>query len=162
MEQDPETGFEGEYGGSLGGPGPEDFANGGAALAAGLLREAQTLSASAAALRSVAQPAPPGVPGADALADVRRSRAVLHAAGEAALRAALALDAAALLGHSAPTAEVARRIAEEARRVGLPAATLAPMLRAAALDFRTDDAAARVAASTLAADLCVLLARGDG
>ncbi len=153
MEHDTDPDF-----GGFGGPGPEDFANGGAALAAGLLREARTLSASAAALRAVAQPGPPG---AEALTDVRRGRVVLHAAGEAALRAALALDAAALLGQSLPVADLARRIAEEARRVGLPPATLAPMLRAAALDFRTDDAAARVAASTLAADLCAALAQ-DG
>jgi sugar phosphate isomerase/epimerase len=59
----------------------------------------------------------------------------------------------------APPAEQAARIAEAAKKVGLPPTTLAPFLRSAALDFRTDDAAARIAASTLAADLCALLAR---
>jgi hypothetical protein len=53
-------------------------------------------------------------------------------------------------------------MAEAAKRVGLPAAVLAPLLRAAALDFRTDDAAARIAASTLAADLCAALGQGGG
>jgi hypothetical protein len=140
----------------FGGPGPEDFANGAAALAAGLVREAQALAQSAAALRAATQPGPEGV------GDVRRVRLAQMAAGEAAMRAALALDAAALLGDTKPAAEHARRIADSAKRAGLPAATLAPMLRAAALDFRTDDAAARIAASTLAADLCALLAEQNG
>jgi hypothetical protein len=52
-------------------------------------------------------------------------------------------------------------LADAAKRAGLPAATIAPLLRAAALEFRTDDAAARIAASTLAAELCALLAQGD-
>ena len=157
MEQD-DTDFEGEFGG----PGPEDFANGAAALAAGLIREAQGLAQSAAALRATATPTPPGVPSGEAISDVRRLRMVLHTAGEAALRAALALEAAALLGDSRPATEHAARIAEAAKRVGVPAGTLAPLLRAAALDFRTDDAAARIAASTLAADLCTLLGRDAG
>jgi hypothetical protein len=153
---------ESELAAEFGGPGPEDFANGAAALAAGLVREAQALSATAAALRATASANPPGVPGGEALSDVRRQRVVLASAGEAAVRAALALEAAALLGDDQPAAGHARRMAEAARRVGLPAATLAPMLRAAALDFRTDDAAARIAASTLAADLCAALAQAGG
>lgn len=153
---------ESELAAEFGGPGPEDFANGAAALAAGLVREAQALSVTAASLRATAAANPPGVPGGEALSDVRRQRMVLASAGEAAVRAALALEAAALLGDDQPAAEHARRMAEAARRVGLPAATLAPMLRAAALDFRTDDAAARIAASTLAADLCAALAQAGG
>jgi hypothetical protein len=98
----------------------------------------------------------------EALSDVRRQRVVLAAAGDAAVRAALAVEAAALLGDDQPAAEHARRISEAAKRVGLPAAVLAPLLRAAALDFRTDDAAARIAASTLAADLCAALAERGG
>lgn len=141
----------------FGSPGPEDFANGAAALAAGLIREAQSLSQAAASLRAVAMANPPGVASGEPLSDVRRSRMVLSTAGEAALRAALALEAAALLGEVRTTAEHAARIAEAAKRVGMPADTLAPALRAAALDFRTDDAAARIAASTLAADLCAVL-----
>lgn len=148
---------ESELAAEFGGPGPEDFANGAAALAAGLVREAQALSASAAALRATAMANPPGVAGGEALSDVRRVRMVLATAGEAALRAALAIDAATMLGDDRPAAEHATRIADAAKRVGLPATTLAPLLRAAALDFRTDDAAARIAASTLAADLCALL-----
>jgi len=154
MEND-ETLFDGGFGG----PGPEDFANGAAALAAGLIREAQALAQAAAALRATANPNPPGIAAAEPISDVRRLRMVLHTAGEAALRAALALDAASLLAETRTPPEHATRIAEAAKRVGLPPATLAPLLRAAALDFRTDDAAARIAASTLAADLCTLLAQ---
>jgi predicted MFS family arabinose efflux permease len=153
---------ESDFDAGFGGPGPEDFANGAAALAAGLVREAQALSATAAALRATATANPPGVPGGEALSDVRRQRVVLAAAGDAAVRAALAIEAAALLGDDRPAVEHARRMAEAAKRVGLPAGVLAPMLRAAALDFRTDDAAARIAASTLAADLCAALAQGGG
>jgi hypothetical protein len=147
--------FEDSFGDMGHGPGPEDFANGAAALAAGLVREAQALAEAAAALRAATQPGPDGA------GDVRRARLAQHAGGEAALRAALALDAAAMLGAQQSAAELAPRIAEAAKRAGLPAATIAPMLRAAALDFRTDDAAARIAASTLAAQLCALLAQGD-
>ncbi len=147
-----ESVFEDSFGDMQHGPGPEDFANGGAALAAGLVREAQSLAQAAAALRAAGAPGPEG-PG-----DVRRVRLALHAAGEAAMRAALALDAATVIGERKPAAEIAPRLADSAKRAGLPAATLAPMLRAAALDFRTDDAAARIAASTLAAELCTLLA----
>jgi hypothetical protein len=146
------TVFEDSFGDMRHGPGPEDFANGAAALAAGLAREAQCLAQSAAALRAAT------APGGEGPSDVRRARIVQHAAGEAALRAALALDAATLLAERRKAAELAPRIAEAAKRAGLPAATLAPLLRAAALDFRTDDAAARIAASTLAAELCALLA----
>jgi len=147
-----ETG-EGVFDHGFGGPGPEDFANGAAALAAGLVREAQSLAAAAASLRAATAPGPEG-PG-----DVRRARLAIHAGGEAAMRAALALDAATTLAERRPLAEQAKRIAEAATRAGLPPATLAPLLRAAALDFRTDDAAARIAASTLAADLCAALAK---
>jgi hypothetical protein len=147
-----ESMFEDSFGGMQHGPGPEDFANGGAALAAGLVREAQSLAVAAASLRAASAPGPEGG------GDVRRLRLAQHAAGEAAMRAALALDAAVLLGERKPASEMAPRIAEAAKRAGMPAATLAPMLRAAALDFRTDDAAARIAASTLAAELCARLA----
>jgi hypothetical protein len=149
MQQD-ENIFDGDFGG----PGPEDFANGAAALAAGLIREAQGLAQAAAALVATATPGP-----VQAVSDVRRQRMVIHTAGEASVRAALALDAAALLAEARAPAEQAARIAEAAKKVGLPPTTLAPFLRSAALDFRTDDAAARIAASTLAADLCALLAR---
>ena len=147
--------FEDSFGDMGHGPGPEDFANGAAALAAGLVREAQALAEAAAALRAATQPGPDGA------GDVRRARLAQHAGGEAALRAALALDAAAMLGAQQSAAGLAPRIAEAAKRAGLPAATIAPMLRAAALDFRTDDAAARIAASTLAAELCARLAEAE-
>lgn len=145
--------YEDSFGEMRHGPGPEDVANGAAALAAGLVREAQALAQAAAALRAATAPGPDGA------GDIRRGRMAAHAGGEAALRAALALDAAALLGTLQQAAEIAPRMAEAATRAGLPAATVAPLLRAAALDFRTDDAAARIAASTLAAELCALLAQ---
>ena len=147
--------FEDSFGDMGHGPGPEDFANGAAALAAGLVREAQALAEAAAALRAATQPGPDGA------GDIRRARLAQHAGGEAALRAALALDAAAMLGARQPASELAPRMAEAAKRAGLAAATIAPMLRAAALDFRTDDAAARIAASTLAAELCARLAEAE-
>ncbi|MBX6375295.1 MAG: hypothetical protein IRZ13_13815, partial [Acetobacteraceae bacterium] len=94
---------------------------------------------------------------------VRRVRATLHAAGEAALRAALALEAAeALMQPGADAAARAHRIAEAARRVGAAPATVAPLLRAAALTFRSDDAAARIAASMAAQDLAMRLAAEPG
>jgi hypothetical protein len=144
--------YEDSFGDMGHGPGPEDVANGAAALAAGLVREAQALAQAAAALRAATAPGPDGG------GDVRRARLAALAGGEAAARAALALDAAAMLGVPQPPRDLAPRIAEAAKRAGLPAATIAPLLRAAALDFRTDDAAARIAASTLAAELCALLA----
>jgi hypothetical protein len=143
--------FPDSFGDLQHGPGPEDVANGAAALAAGLVREAHALAQSAAALRAASQPGPDGA------ADVRRLRLATLAAGEAALRAALALDAAALIGDPRPAADTAPKLADAAKRAGLPPMTLAPMLRAAALDFRTDDAAARIAASTLAAEICAAL-----
>jgi hypothetical protein len=147
--------YEDSFGDMGHGPGPEDVANGAAALAAGLVREAQALAQAAAALRAATAPGPDGG------GDVRRARLAAHAGGEAASRAALALDAAAMLGVRQPPRDLAPRLADAAKRAGLPAATIAPLLRAAALDFRTDDAAARIAASTLAAELCALLAQGD-
>ena len=146
--------YDDSFGDMQHGPGPEDFANGAAALAAGLVREAQALAQAGAALRAATLPGPDGGGG-----DVRRARLALHVGGEAAMRAALALDAAAMLGDRQQAADLAPRLAEAAKRAGLPAATIAPLLRAAALDFRTDDAAARIAASTLAAELCALLAQ---
>jgi hypothetical protein len=150
-----ESVFEDSFGDMQHGPGPEDVANGAAALAAGLVREARAMAQAAAALRAAT------APGAEGPTDVRRGRIAQLAASEAAVRAALALDAAMQMAERRSAAELAPRIADAAKRAGLAGASLAPMLRAAALDFRTDDAAARIAASTLAADLCALLAQ-DG
>jgi hypothetical protein len=144
--------FPDSFGDMQHGPGPEDFANGAAALAAGLVREAQALAQAAAALRAAT------APGLDGAGDVRRGRLAQHAGGEAAMRAALALDAAAMMAEKQQAAVLAPRLADAAKRAGLPVGTIAPLLRAAALDFRTDDAAARIAASTLAAELCAALA----
>jgi hypothetical protein len=131
------------------GPGPEDVLNGAAALAAGLVREAQALAGTAAALRT-AVAVVPGDPSGGPLADVRRQRTALAAAGEAALRAALLLEAAEILGTAGGGEGAAERIATAARRAGLPPAGLAAPLRAAALALSTDDGAARIAATILA------------
>ncbi len=90
--------------GGVGGPGAEDWANGAAALSAALAREARVLAQAAAALRAAcaAMPGDPSGGGGGPVSDVRRQRAVLHAAGEAALRAALALEAAEALHAAAP------------------------------------------------------------
>ena len=52
--------YEDSFGDMGHGPGPEDVANGAAALAAGLVREAQALAQAAAALRAATAPSPDG------------------------------------------------------------------------------------------------------
>ena len=141
----------------VGGPGQEDFANGAALLAAGLLRQARDLSQSAAALRAVFS-AMPGDPAAGPLSDVRRQRAALAAAADAGARAVLLLEAAEKLGAAGGDAEgIAGAIGAAAKGAGLPAAGLAAPLRAAALSLDTDDGAARIAAAMLAQRLAELL-----
>jgi hypothetical protein len=152
MEENAETALEG----AMGGPSLEDWANGAAALSAALVREAEALASTAAGLRTAAA-VNPGMPGTEAMTDVRRQRMVLAAAGDAALRATLALAAAETLTVSLSAPERAARIADAAKRAGLPAASLAPMLRAAAMAVRMDDAAAHVAATTLSQDICASL-----
>jgi len=133
-----------------GGPGPEDQANAAAALASALLREAAVLAQTAAGLRTCL----PGPTDAGPLSDVRRARAVAQAASDAAMRAALLLDAAEAL--SAPDA--AAQMKRAAERAGQSPAVLVPALRAAALALPTDDGAARIAASILAQELALALA----
>ncbi|MBV1797658.1 hypothetical protein [Siccirubricoccus sp. G192] len=147
---------EADFTAGMGGPGAEDFANGAAALAAGLVREARALAETAAALRA-AVAVVPGDPSGGPLADVRRQRTALHAAGEAALRAALLLEAAEVLGGGGDSAAQAGRIIAAARRAGLPPAGLAAPVLAASLSLDTDDGAARIAATILAQRLAGLL-----
>ncbi len=151
-----EDATEADFAAGMGGPGPEDFANGAAALASGLVREAQALAQTAAALRS-AVAVVPGDPSGGPLSDVRRQRAALQAAGEAALRAALLLEASEILGGEGTAEAWAERIATAARRAGLLPASLAAPLRAASLSLDTDDGAARIAATVLAQQLAGLL-----
>jgi hypothetical protein len=132
-----------------GGPGLEDQANAAAALTSALVREAQSLAQAAAGLRACL----PGPTDAGPLSDIRRARIVAQAASDAALRAALLLEAADCLG----TPDAAQRMARAAERAGLPAATLVPALRAAALALPTDDGAARIAASIMAQELAQAL-----
>lgn len=147
------------FGGEIGGPGPEAWANGIAAIASALAREAQVLAGTAASLRAVCA-AIPGDQAGGPLSDVRRQRAALAAAGEAAMRAALALETAEALTTGGDTADQAARIAAAAQRVGVAPAAAAPLLRAAALDFRTDDAAARIAATAIVTEVAARLERG--
>lgn len=133
----------------MGGPGPEDFANGAAALAAALVREAGALAGAAAALRQAAA-VTPGDPAGGPLSDIRRQRGAMAASGEAAIRAALLLEAAEVIGPGGDVTAAAERIGAAARRAGLAPAVLLPALRAAALSLGTDDGAARIAASTIA------------
>ncbi|HEY4253701.1 MAG TPA: hypothetical protein VGM87_21010 [Roseomonas sp.] len=136
---------------AFGGPGRESLALGAAALAAGLVREAQALATTAAALRNALVP----LPGGDA-GDVRRTRGAMGAVAEAAARAALALEAAEAMTQPGDEARVAR-IRDVAKRMGMNAATVAPLLRAAALAFQSDDASARVAAESMAQAIAAAL-----
>ena len=132
------------------GPGPEDRANAAAALGSALVREAAALAQAAAGLRACL----PGPTDAGPLSDVRRARAVAQAASDAAMRAALLLEAADLLGQE----DAAGRLRRAAERAGLPATSLIPALRAAALALPTDDGSARIAASIMAQELATALA----
>ena len=133
----------------IGGPGPEDRANGAAALAAALVREAQALATAAAALRGAAS-VTPGDPTGGPLSDIRRQRGAMAASGEAAIRAALLLEASEVIGPGGDPATLAQRIGSAAKRAGVLPRALVPSLRAAALAVATDDGAARIAATTLA------------
>jgi hypothetical protein len=142
---------EADLAAGFGGPGPEDWLNGAAALSAALVREARTLAQAAVALRDAMQPAPGETP------DLRRARLANSAAGEAALKAALLLEASEALAVGGEAAAVAERLAGAARRAGAPPALLAAPLRAAALSLDTDDGAARIAAASLAQEISARL-----
>jgi hypothetical protein len=147
---------EADFSGGMGGPGPEDFANGAAALAAALVREAQALAMTAAALRNAAAVVP-GDPTGGPLSDIRRQRGAMAAAGEAAIKAALLLEAAEAIGPGGAPSALAARIGAAAKRAGLAPALLVPPLRSAALALATDDGAARIAAASLAEALAAAL-----
>src|SRR6476620_1318945 len=140
-----------------GGPGPEDIANGAAALAAALVREAVAFAAVAASLRQAAT-VTPGDPTGGPLSDIRRQRGAMAASGEAAIKAALLLEAAEAIGAGGDGVMLAGQIAAAKRAAVLPAA-LVPPLRAAALSPATDDGAARIAAATIAAEIAAALGR---
>lgn len=132
-----------------GGPGPEDLANAAAALAQALRAFAATEAQAAAGLTAcLPTPTAPGP-----ISDVRRGRQVAAAAAEAATRAALLLEAADLVAPGGPAGVTAEALAMAAKRAGLPATVLVPLLRAAALSLPTDDASARIAASIRAQEL---------
>jgi hypothetical protein len=141
----------------VGGPGQEDFANGAALLASGLLRQARDLAQSAAGLRTAFGPLPGDAVGGGPLSDVRRQRAAFAAAADAASRGVLMLEAAEKLGASGDADAIAQAIVAAAKAAGLPASGLVAPLRAAALSLDTDDGAARIAAAMLAQRLAELL-----
>jgi hypothetical protein len=97
------------------------------------------------------------------MGDVRRQRLALSAANDAAFKAALLLEAGEMLGAGGEPEAMATRLAALAKRCGALPVMLAAPLRAAALALRTDDGAARIAASALAQDISTrLLAPGAG
>jgi hypothetical protein len=137
----------------FGGPGPEDMANAAAAIAQALRAFAATEAQAAAGLRACL----PGPTDPGPISDIRRARQVAAAAAEAATRAALLLDAADLVAPGGPAGVTAEALAAAAKRAGLPAAVLVPLLRAAALSLPTDDASARIAASIRVQELAASL-----
>jgi len=136
-----------------GGPGPEDMANSAAAIAQALRQFAATEAQAAAGLRACL----PTPTEAGPLSDVRRLRAVSAAAGEAAIRAALMLEAADIVAPGGVVADLAVALTAASKRVGLPPTVLTPLLRAAALSLPTDDASARIAAAIRVQELAAAI-----
>ncbi|MBI0434136.1 hypothetical protein [Roseomonas sp. KE0001] len=125
----------------FGGPGPEDLANGAAALAAALLAQAQTLASTAAALEA---------------SDTGHGGAIEAAAARAALALAIAQAVSEAKGPAR-----AGLIRAAAGTLDVSQAGAVTQLRAAALSLPTDDAAARIAAAQIAQDIAAALA-GEG
>jgi hypothetical protein len=127
--------------GGVGGPGPEDWANGAAILASVLVREARLLAQTAAALAELSGGASGGTP-------------------KAARRAAVALAASEAILETQGVERQATRIGKAAEDQGISPQIAAATLRAAALTLPSDDAAARIAATSIAQSLARLLLRG--
>ncbi|PHK94969.1 hypothetical protein CR162_11085 [Pseudoroseomonas rhizosphaerae] len=117
----------------FGGPGPEDMANGAAALAAGLLAQAHTLAGTAAALEA---------------SDAGHQGAIDAAAARAALALAMAQAVSEAAGQARPGL-----IRAAAQTLGVSLGGAVTQLRAAALALPTDDAAARIAAAQIAGEI---------
>ena len=132
----------------IGGPGPEDWANGAAALVAALAREANGLAGVAAGLRATLDLAEPD--GGSRVAFDRH--AIRDAAAHAGALAGALVVAGRGLARSGPRgiAAAAGEVAREVRRSGILPADLAAHLRAATLAPLTDDGAARIAAGAIA------------
>lgn len=118
----------------FGGPGPEDLANGAAALAASLLAQAQSLATTAAALET---------------SDTGHKGAIEAAAA----RASLALAMAQVVSEAAVPTARAGLIRAAAQSLDVSLAGAVTQLRAAALALPTDDAAARIAAAQIAGEI---------
>ncbi|MCI0753901.1 hypothetical protein [Teichococcus vastitatis] len=121
----------------FGGPGPEDLANGAAALAAGLLAQAQSFATTAAALET---------------SDTGHNGAIEAAAA----RASLALSMAQAVSEAQGPAR-AGLIAAAAKTLDVSLTGAVIQLRAAALSLPTDDAAARIAAAQIAQEIAASL-----
>jgi hypothetical protein len=115
--------------GPLSGPGPEDMANGGAALALALQAAARSLAQTSAGLRGLG------------------GELVQQAVSSAAARAALALTLAEAVTEGGDAAAQAALIRAAAEALGVPLAGALTLLRGAALALPTDDGAARIAAA---------------
>ncbi|MFC3126659.1 hypothetical protein ACFOD4_16460 [Pseudoroseomonas globiformis] len=126
-----------ELAAEFGGPGPEDLANGAAALAAGLLAQAQSFATTAAALES---------------SDTGHQGAIEASAA----RASLALAMAQAVSEAAPPAR-AGLIAAAAKSLDVSVGGAVTQIRAAALSLPTDDAAARIAAAQIAQEIAAVL-----
>lgn len=131
-------------------PSP-NMVNGAAMLASGLAREALVLAETAAALRTSMQPLQ------GEYADVRRQKTMFQATSDAAIRAAMAFEICDAITTATSDNDRLARIQAGAKRAGLPASIMVPMLRAAALRCVTHDEGARIAAFILAEDIATSL-----
>ena len=131
--------IEDDMAANFGGPGPEDIANGAAILSSALVREAIMLTKAA-----------------KAIADLNDANAS-HSYGIAEARAKIALHASRVIIDGDRIGEQVWRLRSVAEYLEVYIPVVTATIRAAALQTKTDDAAARIAASTLAADLCARL-----
>lgn len=131
----------------LGGPGPQDVANGTAILASALAREAQTLASAAAGLRATLD-----LFAIDGHSPEAEDRRVMRegTCDAAALAGALLLAARCLLRFAGDPARAAHETLGRLPRGSLSIGEIVGHLRAASLAPVTDDGAARIAAATIA------------
>lgn len=133
--------------GAFTGPGPQDVANGTAILASALTREAESLAAAAAGLRSTLD-----LFTLDGFSPEAEDRRVMREGTReaAALAGALLLASRQLLRFTGDPARAAHETIGRLPRGSLSVGEVIGHLRAAALAPVTDDGAARIAAATIA------------
>ena len=129
------------------GPGPQDVANGTAILASALVREAESLAAIAAGLRTTLE-----LFAIDGFTPEAEDRRVMRdgTRDAAALAGALMLTARQLLRFSGDAVTAAQETVGRLPRGSLSVGEVIGHLRAAALAPVTDDGAARIAAAMVA------------